>query len=70
MFVFLVLDVVIIVDKIRKIIKYKMLYLMRENCDLKVILLIFVVEEKFDVFVGGDVIFFWIIGSWMYKDYI
>lgn len=70
MFVFLVLDVVIIVDKIRKIIKYKMLYLMRENCDLKVILLIFVVEEKFDVFVSEDVIFFWIIGSWMYKDYI
>lgn len=63
MFVFLVLEVVSIVDKIRKIIKYKMLYLMRENCDLKVILLVFVVEEKFNVFVGEGVIFFWIIGS-------
>lgn len=65
-----VLDVVSTVDKTRKITKHKMLHPTRENCDSKVILQIFVVEEKLDAFVGGDAIFFWTIGSRMYKDYI
>ena len=63
-----VLDVVSTVDKTRKITKHKMLHPTRENCDSKVILPNFVVEEF--VGLGEDAIFFWTIGSRMYKDYI